>query len=142
MKHGTKSKKKQSRIASGKLGLEAKAQQSALNDDDDPFKTLSEEINALREENPQLLDDRIESEDLVSTDVNVLTSESLTDNDTLAEFQDEDCNNKSDDEPDGEKTAVKLLTPFSDSAFLLTENSRQFSSFILTIFIFRIVFGW
>ena len=74
----------------------------------------------------------------MSTDVNVLTSESLTDNDILAEFQDEDCNNKSDDEPDGEKTAVKLLTPFSDSAFLLTENSRQFSSFILTIFIFRI----
>ena len=87
-----------------KAGIGSSAQQSSLNDDDNPFKTLSEEINAHGEENPQLLDDRIGSEDLVSTDDNVLTSESLTDNDILAEFQDEDCNNKSDDEPDGDET--------------------------------------
>ena len=31
-------------------------------------------------------------------------SESLTNNDILAEFQDEDCNNKSDNEPNGDKT--------------------------------------
>ena len=91
-----------------KPGIGSSAQQSALNDDDDPFKTLSEEINALREENPQLLDDRIESEDLVSTDGNVLTSESLTDNDILAEFQDQDCNNKSDGEPDGYETVPEV----------------------------------
>ena len=32
-----------------KAGIGSEAQQSALNDDDDPFKTLSEEINALLE---------------------------------------------------------------------------------------------
>ena len=95
MEAWNKVKKETVQNRSRKAGIGSSAQQSALNDDDDPFNTiyLSEEINALREENPQLLDDRIGNEDLVSTDDNVLTSETLTDNDILAEFQDEDCNN-------------------------------------------------
>ena len=116
-----------------KAGIGSSAQQSALNDDDNPFKTLSEEINALREENPLLLDDMIGSEDLVSTDDNVLTSESLTDNDILAEFQDEDCKNKSDDEPDGDKT-VPEECPTQPTK---TEVSTVFL-FHLNYFIFRI----
>ena len=50
-----------------------KAQQSALNDNDDPFKILLEDISALQERSPKLVPDEVSAEDVVDTDSGVLT---------------------------------------------------------------------
>ena len=74
-----------------KAGIGNEAQESALNDDDDPFKILLEDITTLREKNPNLALDGVSTEDFVNTDDDVLTSDidSLSDEDILAEFREE-----------------------------------------------------
>lgn len=44
-----------------------KAQQSALNDNDDPFKILLEDISALQERSPKLVPDEVTAEDVVDS---------------------------------------------------------------------------
>ena len=74
-----------------KAGIGNQAQQSALNDHDDPFKILLEDISALRKRSPELVPDEISAEDVVDTDSGLLTSDigSLSDEDILAEFREE-----------------------------------------------------
>ena len=74
-----------------KAGYGRQAQQDALNEDDDPFNVLSEELNALRERNPDLALEEVSAEDVVITDADVLTSDidSLSDGEMLAEFREE-----------------------------------------------------
>lgn len=56
-----------------KAGIGNQAQQSALNDDDDPFKILLEDISALQKRRPELVPDEVSAEDVVDTDSGVLT---------------------------------------------------------------------
>ena len=74
-----------------KAGIGNQAQQSALNDYDDPFKILLGDISALWERSPELVPDEVSAEDVVDTDSGVLTSDigSLSDEDILTEFCEE-----------------------------------------------------
>lgn len=74
-----------------KAGIANQAQQSALNDDDDPFKILLEDISALQKRRPELVPDEVSAEDVVDTDSGVLTSNiiSLSNEDILEEFRKE-----------------------------------------------------
>ena len=87
-----------------KGGISQEAQKSAQNDDDDPFKVLVEEMDSLKEEDPDLVLDATAA-DVLEADGEVLTSDSLppSDRDILAEFldtvgeQDEDVNEDDDE---------------------------------------------
>ncbi|XP_068697246.1 tigger transposable element-derived protein 4-like [Montipora foliosa] len=95
-----------------KAGIGSQAQQSALNDDDDPFKILLEDITALRERSPELVPDEVSAEDVVDTDSGVLTSDigSLSDEDILAEFCEEN-QMEVDDGDDGNEDEQQEETP-------------------------------
>ena len=95
-----------------KAGIGNQAQQSALNDDDDPFKILLEDIGALRERSPELVPDEVSAEDVVDTDRGVLTSDtgSLSDEDILTEFREEN-EMEVDDGNDGNEDEQQEETP-------------------------------
>ena len=133
-----------------KAGIGNQAQQSALNDDDDPFKILLEDISALRERSPELVPDEVSAEDVVDTDSGVLTSDigSLSDEDILAEFREEN-QKEVDDGDDGnedeqEETpkrptksevhqAIETLSRYSLFAVEGAEIRRQTSQLSFTI---------
>ena len=95
-----------------KAGIGNQAQQSALNDYDDPFKILLEDIGALRERSPELVPDEVSAEDVVDTDSGVLTSDigSSSDEDILAEFREEN-QMEVDDGDDGNEGEQQQETP-------------------------------
>ena len=72
-----------------KAGISRETQENAINDSDDPFKALAEEINALREKEPELVPTDMTVDDVVDADDNVLTSNVLppNDEDILQEIQ-------------------------------------------------------
>ena len=133
-----------------KAGIGNQAQQSALNDDDDPFKILLEDISALRERSPELVPDEVSAEDVVDTDSGVLTSDigSLSDEGILAEFREEN-QMEVDDGDDGnedeqEETpkrptksevhqAIETLSRYSLFAVEGAEIRRQTSQLSFTI---------
>ena len=51
-----------------KAGIGNQAQQSALNDNNKPFKILLEEISASQERSRELVPDEVSAEDVVDTD--------------------------------------------------------------------------
>ena len=134
-----------------KAGIGNQAQQSALNDDDDPFKILLEDIGALRERSPELVPDEVSAEDVVDTDRGVLTSDtgSLSDEDILAEFREEnemevdDGNDRNEDEQQEETPkrptksevhqAIETLSRYSLFAVDGAEIRRQTSQLSFTI---------
>ena len=134
-----------------KAGIGNQAQQSALNDDDDPFKILLEDIGALRERSPELVPDEVSAEDVVDTDRGVLTSDtgSLSDEDILAEFREEnemevdDGNDGNEDEQQEETPkrptksevhqAIETLSRYSLFAVEGAEIRRQTSQLSFTI---------
>ncbi|CAB3988395.1 tigger transposable element-derived 4-like [Paramuricea clavata] len=75
-----------------KAGIGSEVQQSAVCDADDPFSFLSEELESLRESFPELVSTCVTLYDVIGTDKNVLTlnMESLTDEEILAEFRDDE----------------------------------------------------
>lgn len=95
-----------------KAGIGSRAQQSALNDDDDPFTVLLEDISALRQRNPELVPDGVNAEDVLDADNEVLTSDvgSLSDEDILAEFR-EDNQMEVDDDDEGDVDEENEETP-------------------------------
>ena len=72
-----------------KAGISRETQENAINDSDDPFKALAEEINELREKEPELVPTDMTVDDVVDADNNVLTSNVLppNDEDILQEIQ-------------------------------------------------------
>ena len=64
-----------------KAGISRETQENAINDSDDPFKALAEEINELREKEPELVPTDMTVDDVVDADDNVLTSNVLPPND-------------------------------------------------------------
>ena len=133
-----------------KAGIGNQAQQSALNDDDDPFKILLEDISALRERSPELVPDEVSAEDVVDTDSGVLTSDigSLSDEDILAEFREEnqmevDDGDDGNEDEQGETPkrptksevhqAIETLSRYSLFAVEGAEIRRQTSQLSFTI---------
>ena len=122
-----------------------------MNDDDDPFKILLEDITALRERSPELVPDEVSAEDVVDTDSGVLTSDigSLSDEDILAEFCEEnqmeldDGDDGNDDEQQEETPkrptksevlqAIETLSRYSLFAVEGAEIRRQTSQLSITI---------
>ena len=71
-----------------KAGICSEAQTIAINDLDNPFAVLSEEIQSLREAYPEAVPANVNADDVIGIDDAVSTSESgsLTDEEILAEF--------------------------------------------------------
>ena len=72
-----------------KAGLSQETQESAINDDDDPFKALLEEIGNLRERDPDLVQNGVTADDVLAAHSEVITSDNLPPNDQqiLNEFK-------------------------------------------------------
>ena len=71
-----------------KAGICSKAQTNAIHDLNNPFWTLSEEIQSLREAYPEAVPANVDADDVIGIDDTVSTSKlgSLTDEEILAEF--------------------------------------------------------
>ena len=95
-----------------KAGIGSEAQQSAIHDDDNPFRMLTEEMESLRENYPELVPECVTSDAVIDTDQNLLTSDigSLTDEDILAEFKTDDVE-KEDSEDELEVLEVQENCP-------------------------------
>ncbi|KAM7444224.1 hypothetical protein ABFA07_007166 [Porites harrisoni] len=113
-----------------KAGICSEAQTIAINDLDNPFAVLSEEIQSLREAYPEAVPANVNADDVIGIDDAVSTSESgsLTDEEILAEFS-SDQEAMEEDEETGEvevleecpkkptasevKSAIDVLTSYS-----------------------------
>ena len=71
------------------VSLLSQRKNSAINDLDNPFLTLSEEIQSLREAYPEAVPANVNADDVIGIDDAVSTSKSssLTDEEILAEFR-------------------------------------------------------
>ena len=54
-----------------KAGISRETQENAINDSDDPFKALAEEINELREKEPELVPTDMTVDDVVDADISL-----------------------------------------------------------------------
>ena len=93
-----------------KAGICKESQESSINDDDDPFKVLAEEVNILQERNPDLVPGDVTAEGLVEADEDIITADGVvrTDQELLAEFQ-TDCD-MHEDSQDIEETKKKTTS--------------------------------
>ena len=90
-------------------GISHQSQESAISDDDDPFKTLAEEINNLKERVPELAPENVTADIVVECDDDAATSEAdpLTDEDILSEFNHSaDANEEEEEEMDEDETVI------------------------------------
>ena len=87
-----------------KAGLSQETQESAINDDDDPFKALLEEIGNLRERDPDLVQNGVTADDVLAAHSEVITSDNLPPNDQqiLNEFRQIPSTADEEDEEEGE----------------------------------------
>ena len=85
-----------------KAGICSEAQTIAINDLDNPFAVLSEEIQSLREAYPEAVPANVNADDVIGIDDAVSTSESgsLTDEEILAEFSSDQEAMEEDEETD------------------------------------------
>ena len=83
-----------------KAGIGIEAQQSAIHEDDDPFRMLHEEMDSMRANVPEILPEGVTPDDIIGTDHYLLTSDigSLSDEDILVEFRTDNV-----DREDGEE---------------------------------------
>ena len=89
-------------------GISHHSQESALSDDDDPFKTLAEGINNLRERAPELAQENVTA-GIVECDDDGATFEAdpLTVEDIIAEFNHSaDANEEEEEEMDEDEIAI------------------------------------
>ena len=90
-------------------GISHQSQESTLSDDDDPFKTLAEEINNLKERVPELAPENVTAGIVVECDHDAATFEAdpLTDEDILSEFNHSaDANEEEEEEMDEDETVI------------------------------------
>ena len=92
-----------------KVKISDKDQTIAINDEDDPFKEINEDLQELREKDSSLVPESMTAEDLASADDAVITREStLTDEEILEEATkiDDDGVKGIEDEDDEELVAL------------------------------------
>ena len=90
-------------------GISHQSQESALSDDDNPFKTLAEEINDLKERVPELVPENVTAGIAVECDDDASTFETdpLTDEDILSEFNHSaDANEEEEEQMQKDETVI------------------------------------
>ena len=109
-----------------KSKISEKDQTNAVNDEDDPFKEMSEELQNLREKDSSLVPENLTAEDFASMDdVVVSTASHLTDNEILLEALQPDTNEEEDILDDDEK----LETPNKTDVETSQQISKNLSLF-------------
>ena len=90
-----------------KAKISDKDQAIAVNDEDDPFKEINEDLQELREKDSRLVPESMAAEDLASADDAVITREStLTDEEILEEATKTDDDGAEDIEGEDDKELV------------------------------------
>jgi len=110
-----------------KSKISEKDQKNAVNDEDDPFKEMSEELQNLREKDSSLVPENLTAEDFASMDdVVVSTASHLTDNEILLEALQPDTNEEEDILDDDEELETPNKTDVEASLQIL-KNLSLFS---------------
>ena len=110
-----------------KSKISEKDQTNAVNDEDDPFKEMSEELQNLREKDSSLVPENLTAEDFASMDdVVVSTASHLTDNEILQEALQPDTNEEEDILDDDEELKTPNKTDVETSLQIL-KNLSLFS---------------
>ena len=110
-----------------KSKISEKDQKNAVNDEDDPFKEMSEELQNLREKDSSLVPENLTAEDFASMDdVVVSTASHLTDNEILLEALQPDTNEEGDILDDDEELEKPNKTDVEASIQIL-KNVSLFS---------------
>ena len=110
-----------------KSKISEKDQKNAVNDEDDPFKEMSEELQNLREKDSSLVPENLTAEDFASMDdVVVSTASHLTDNEILLEALQPDTNEEEDILDDDEELEKPNKTDVEASIQIL-KNVSLFS---------------
>ena len=112
-----------------KAKISEKAQANALNDEDDPFKELSDDLKELREKDPSLVPENMTAETLAYVDDEVITkSAPLTDENILEEFM--ILNEKEvDDASDEAFVDEEMITPSAKEVENALEVLKNYSLF-------------
>ena len=87
-----------------KSNISQSNQQAAVNDDDDPFKTLQEDLEKLHELDNDAIQPNLSAESFADLDSEVVTSASFSNDDDIISEVIEGENEESDDDQDGEKS--------------------------------------
>ena len=125
-----------------KSNISQSNQQAAVNDDDDPFKSLQEDLEKLHELDNDAIQPNLSAESFADLDSEVVTSASFSNDDDIISEVIEGENEESDDDQDGEKstpptrpstTAVEdaLGTPQDLSMFSTRED--EIHSLVLNV---------
>ena len=87
-----------------KSNISQSNQQAAVNDDDDPFKSLQEDLEKLHELDNDAIQPNLSAESFADLDSEVVTSASFSNDDDIISEVIEGENEESDDDQDGEKS--------------------------------------
>ena len=87
-----------------KSNISQSNQQAAVNDDDNPFKSLQEDLEKLHELDNDAIQPNLSAESFADLDSEVVTSASFSNDDDIISEVIEGENEESDDDQDGEKS--------------------------------------
>ena len=110
-----------------KAKISEKDQTIAINDEDDPFKEINENLKELREKEPSLVPEHMTAEDFATVDDTVIrTSSTLTDEEILQEATQTENDEVEEIEDDDEKL-VALNTRDVENSLEILKNLSLFS---------------
>ena len=111
-----------------KAKISGKDQTIAINDEDDPFKEINEDLQELQEKDSSLVPESMTAEDLASADDAVITREStLTDEETLEEATKIDDNGIEDIEDEDDEELVALNARDVEKSLEILKSLSLFS---------------
>ena len=111
-----------------KAKISDKDQTIAINDEDDPFKEINEDLQELREKDSSLVPESMTAEDLASADDAVITREStLTDEEILEEDTKIDDNEVEDIEDEDDEELVAPSARDVEKSLEILKNLSLFS---------------
>ena len=111
-----------------KAKISEKDQTIAINDEDDPFKEINEDLQELLEKDSSLVPESMTAEDLASADNAVITKEStLTDEEILEETTKIDDDEVEDIEDENDEELVALSARDVEKSLKILKNLSLFS---------------
>ena len=117
-----------------KAGISDSNQQMAESDDDDPFKSLTEELDRLREVDPSAVQEELSAESFIGLDCDVVTTCSpATDAEIVAQILEPDFENDDDEVEDNVNESIDVEAPPRPSdvqledAFETLQNTSLYS---------------
>ena len=113
-----------------KSNISQSNQQAAVNDDDDPFKSLQEDLEKLHELDNDAIQPNLSAESFADLDSEVVTSASFSNDDDIISEVIEGENEESDDDQDGEKSTppTRPSTNEVEDALGTPQNLSMFST--------------